>query len=427
MSDFDPHITIDDRTDAKDLKCVAKTITIDTHRMKIDTPIKVLSGKAISDKTANTLLPSGSTPIFELTKTYELPNQYTRLINTLQYGGKNKDWIETLNSSFSLRRGLESTFRKNITASSVFQYYPIDDLTLRTNHQCHETMAWDIYHTYLDYIYSVSSAFILTPDVVLPTPQSRQISIQEYLQFIENSVQAFERQNNKPIFVPLQIDLAAKDLDTILTHYKDHGYTNIWINFKAKKCDGSNAGKLRVISRLIEQNLGTEAVIYCSQIKRQREVTQKNTPAFDMLPPLLSADFVGVNRTRPARGGDLYLAAQRKGFGSVEEYQNAVEQSNCSLFNPATYMYSLQATEMLNHREESFLNKMTANIATIDFFNGIRIDQELSVIKSQIHEEKNILPYLETKEGVKNNMEIFGNASKDTSTPGRPVDLFDFF
>ncbi len=45
MSDFDPHISIESLTPAKDVNCTVKELTIDTHRMKIETPIKVLSGK----------------------------------------------------------------------------------------------------------------------------------------------------------------------------------------------------------------------------------------------------------------------------------------------------------------------------------------------------------------------------------------------
>ncbi len=78
----------------------------------------------------------------------------------------------------------------------------------------------NLYESYLDYIYNASSVFILTPDVLLPTQSKRPISITEYLHFIEFSVESFERQNNKPIFVPLQIDLAEKDLRSVLGAYK---------------------------------------------------------------------------------------------------------------------------------------------------------------------------------------------------------------
>lgn len=425
MKDFDPHITIEDQTDAKDVNCDVKDIIIDTHQMKIKTPIKVLSGKNISDKTADKFITPGSTPIFELTKSYDIGHQYKTLIKTLQFGSKSADWTDSLTKSFGLRKKLEEKFSKNIVLSSVFQYYPLNDLKLRYIPYEYERMHLDLYQTYLDYIYGASSAFILTPDVNLSSQNKRQISIKEYIRFIKQSVESLERHNNKPIFVPLQIDFADQDLRKVLSYYKKYGYTNIWINFKAKKCSGSNAGKLYLMTRLINEYLGKNVIIYCSQIKRERDEKKDSIPAFDMLPPFVNADFVGINKTRPLGGGDFDLIFQRKGFPSKEEYQKARNLCNCSLFNPDTYMYCSPPTYP-SLQEESITSIEISNVETVDFLNGIRIDQELARIKSQIHEEKEILSYLRKKEGVKNT-NIFENAVRTKSTSETQLDLSDFF
>ncbi len=66
-----------------------------------------------------------------------------------------------------------------------------------------------------------------------------------------------------------------------------------------------------MLSRQIQTFLGDEAVIYCSQLKRERDVKQISVPAFGMLPPLVYADFIGVNRTRVGIG-DMEKTAARK-------------------------------------------------------------------------------------------------------------------
>lgn len=416
MSDFDPHISIESLTPAKDVNCTVKELTIDTHRMKIETPIKVLSGKNLTNKAVNELNTPISNPIFEITKSFDRPQYYPALIHTLEYGGKNKDWIQQLNDNIGLKTTLEEEYRKNITLSTVFQYYPLDDVTLRHQDQNYQRMNPNLYESYLDYIYGASSVFILTPDVHLPTQSKRPISIEEYLHFIEFSVESFERQNNKPIFVPLQIDLAERDLLNVLNRYKNNGYTNIWINFKAKKCDGSNAGRLRMLSRQIQRNLGDEAVIYCSQLKRERDVNQTSVPAFDMLPPLVHTDFIGVNRTR-AGGGDIEKTAQRKGFASAEDYTSALKQSNCSLFDPETYKYIIPTSYLTSPLDQPTLAKVKNNEILASFFNGIQINKELGNIREQITDTRQARSYLEKKDAIIQNMPVFQNALKNSQSP----------
>jgi hypothetical protein len=416
MSDFDPHISIESLTPAKDVNCTVKELTIDTHRMKIETPLKVLSGKNLTYKAVDELIAPISNPIFEITKSFDQLRYYPTLIHTLEYGGKNKDWIQKLNESIGLKNTLEEEYRKNITLSTVFQYYPLDNVTLRHQVRPYQRMNPNLYESYLDYIYSASSVFILTPDVLLPTQNKRPISIEEYLHFIEFSVESFERQNNKPIFVPLQIDLAERDLLHILNRYKKNGYTNIWINFKAKKCDGSNAGRLRMLSRQIQTFLGDEAVIYCSQLKRERDVKQTSVPAFDMLPPLVYADFIGVNRTR-AGGGDMEKTAARKGFACTEDYQRALMQSNCSLFDPETYNYIIPTCYPKESLDQKTLAMVKDKEIMASFFNGVQIYKELGNIRKQITDTEHVRSYLETKDAIAQNMSIFENALKNPSSP----------
>lgn len=416
MPDFDSHISIEEIRKSKDVECNVRELTIDSTRAKIETPVKVLSGKNISSKTAENFLSKNENPLFEITKFIDKAQHHNSLIATLE--GEKGDWITSLNTSFGLKRTLEDQYRKNIIVSSVFRQMPVAEYAITPPKSQYRKMSADLFQTYLDYVYSASSAFILTPDVYLPTsPNSSQID--NYLGFVDFSIETLQMKNNKPIFAPLPIDLAYKNLTAILHAYKGKGYTNIWIDFKAKPCSNSNSARLRTISRKIEEILGDNTVVYCSQIKRERDVTKTSVPALDIFPSFSGTDFLGVNRTSPAFGVDTSVTAVRKGFSTVEEYNNALDAVKCSVFDANTYNYTV-----IGNNDK--LSSHVRNATTADIYNGIAFNKELNIIRDKVLNDKNLLPYLNTKDAVSKNASVFDSA-KRTDTPTKETDFSDFF
>lgn len=416
MPDFDSHISIEEISKSKDVECSVRELTIDSTNTKIETPIKVLSGKNISSKTAENFVSKNETPLFEITKFFDKAQYHNNLIATLE--GEKGDWVTSLNNKFGLKRTLEDQYRKNIIVSSVFREMPVAGYDIAPPKSIYQKMSADLYQTYLDYVYSASSAFILTPDVYLtPSPNSSQIN--NYLKFIDFSIETLQMKNNKPIFAPLPIDLAFKNLTTVLHSYKRMGYTNIWIDFKAKPCSNSNSARLRTISRRIEEIIGDESVVYCSQIKRERDVTKTSVPALDIFPSFSGTDFLGVNRTAPAFGLDMSVTATRKGFSTVDEYNSALEAVKCSIFDAETYNYTVIGND-------DKLSSLVRNVTTADVYNGIAFNKELNNIRDKVLNDEKLLPYLNSKEAVSKNAPIFDSV-KRTTTPTKETDLSDFF
>jgi len=414
MSDFDPHISVDQLHSAKDANCNVKEITLDNLGLKLETPFKIISGKSLTDKKVSNFIEPVKSPLFEFEKYIVQARSYQSLINTLNEGGKEKDWIRTLNDSMGLRASLEDNYRKNNVLSIAFQHYPLDDVNLRKKPKFYSRMDKSLYETYLDYVYSASTAFILTPDVMIPSAASkRNFSIEEYLRFIEFSVKTFQDLNNKPIFVPIQIDLSSKDLRGIIGAYKKNGFSNIWINFKAQKCNGSHAGKLRVINRRIKEFFGEEAVVYCSHMKKDTDISHSPVPALDILPSFSGADFVGINRNHMGFGDtDAEELAKKKGFASKEEYDNALNESRCSIFDPTSYYYYVPRDYPRDSIDSGAMNTIQENKLLCSLYNNVEIYKELATAREEIFNTDSLWTYLESKEGVSQNIAIFNESVK---------------
>lgn len=423
MSDFDPHITVETIESSKDVNCTAKVITLDNHKLKIETPFKILSGKHLTKDSVEVFIDNVPTPLFEIDKIFDWPSTYTTLINLIGDGGSDANWITALNKNIGLNSSIESKYRKNIIISPVFQYYPINDITLRNKPPKYLRMDKAKYEAYLYYVYAASTAFVLTPDIILPPAGRRTFSIEDYLRFIDNSVETLQKYNNKPIFVPVQIDLAINDLHSILGHYKAEGFTNLWINFKAQKCDGSHAGKLSLINETITSFFeGDDVVLYCSHLKQERDATQTEIPAYDMFPPFRGADFIGISRNRRGGGGqddNLDEKAQKNGFTDYADYLNAVTLRKFSLFDSNSYKYYVPAAYPQKELDENTMQVLNQKLPLCNLFNNIEIQKELGRVREQILETNSLRSYLEAKSGVSQSMDVFEYAMKNTSSPKR--------
>lgn len=418
MSDFDPHITVEPIEEATDVNCNVKVITLDNHKLKIETPFKILSGKSLTDDAVNQISDNLKNPLFEIGTFYDYPRTYEKLAKTIRYGGNTKSWISKLNTDIGLRSSLEDNFGKNVILSSVFQYYPLNDITLRHKPKEYARLGKDEYSAYLKYIHGASTAFVLTPDVLLPPAGKRTFSIDEYLRFLDFSIETLQKYNNKPIFVPVQIDLPMSDLKQVLGHYRGDGFTNIWINFKAQRCEKSHAAKLGIILEQIDQFFkGEDYIIYSSHIKQERDARENMIPAYDMFPPFRGADFVGITRNRrfPNKGDDPDEQAQKKGFEDHADYKAAVDLRKLSLFDADSYKYVIPSIYPNNTVDDEIFEVIQKKQPSCNLFNDISINNELENVRAQIKETKIVRPYLESKAGVVEGKDVFSYAMKTDS------------
>lgn len=417
MSDFDSHITVELIEDAKDTKCEVKEITLDNHKLKIETPFKILYGKKLTKNAVSQIVNDFKNPLFEIEK-FCNKKSIELLSKKISNGDNYRTLSSAFNENFGLKQHLEDTFRKNVIISCVFQYYPINNITLRNNTPEYIRFKDDEYKAFLRYIHSSSTAFVLTPDVMLPQSGKRTFSIDEYIRFIDNSMEVLQSYNNKPIFVPVQIDLPMNDLKKVLGHYKGNGFTNLWINFKAQKCERSHASKLAIITDQIDNFFKRdEHVIYFSHMKQERDVTENETPAYEMFPPFRGADFIGITRNQsfPPKSGDIDEIAVKKGFSDKYEYQSAVKLRKFSLFNADSYKYVIPSICSRDSIDEKLFESIQNDQSSCNLFNGILINNELRSVRKQITDTRIIRPYLESKSGVIDGMDVFSYALKTKS------------
>lgn len=404
MSDFDPHISVETISTAKDAIYTIKEMTLDHLNRSVETPFKVLSGTNISRGTIGDQISGLPFPIFESEKYIIEQRSYAALNRILDEG----TWVRDLNRLFGVDNGIVRDF--NTTVSLVFRHYPLNDIELRNDPTPRERLDISQYEVLLDYVYAASSAFILTPDIYLPSSK-RTFSIDEYLSLILRSVDAFERKNNKPIFVPLQVDLGVTDLKKILTEYQSQKYSNIWINFNAKACDNTYSARLRLLDRLLPEYLGEDYILYGSHMQKDIQPQLKNpvSVASDVLPQYLGTDFVGAFRNvyrsfRPTGQSDDEIAS---GLGlTTPEYQNARWQHSHRIFDPDTYYYCYPSA--YPHRNV-IKNIESITPGQLGLLNSIVIGHEFERVRDELLETNMLRPILSDKRGLMDNPKLLSN------------------
>ena len=429
MSDFDPHISVETISTAKDAPYTIKEMTLDHLNRSIETPFKVLSGTKISRKAIGNRITGIPFPIFESSK---------YLIDTKTYAGLNRilqggSWISGLNRMMGVDNNVVKDF--NTTVSLVFRHYPLNDVVLRNTPAERVRMDFSLYEGLLDYVYAASSAFILTPDVCLPQ-NNRTISIEQYLSFISRSVESFERKNNKPIFVPLQVDLGVSDLKKILEFYKREKYSNIWIDFNAKACDNTYSARLRQMDRLLGEYLGNDYILYSSHMQKdiQPQLRNPQAAASDILPQYLGSDFVGITRSpyrsyRPLMKQDEEIA---RDLGmTLANYRQTKFEHTHRIFDPNTYYYYYPSAHPFRN-ELPDLTHVTSE--QIGLLNSLLINREFSHAREVTQETGELRPFLLEKQSLLDNPILLGNIRsprqprfvQTTLSPSDDEDPFQF-
>jgi len=346
--DYDSHISVEPISTLSKPDYSIKEIHLEHVNKKIKTPFKVLSCSNIDSDSFNSVNQAIQVPLLE-TGRFVFDNKSLGALNQYltEYGGFER--VSSLNSFFRIKNDL---WKDSLTTLSlIFERNPFNENVYRYKDKTFKAQFdWDGYSVLLDYIHDRSKALILTPDFRL---KNSKISIDTYLQYIENSLELLSKRNKKPIFAPLQIEMSKTNLNAVISKYAKLGITNLWINFCAHPCDTAYGGNgiLRTIRNTIDEYYEKDEVtLYYSHIKKEISPSLRDifVPASDILTMFNGADFIGLDRDPikiflPKDGTTLEEvkkeAASKNKFSSVEEYELAVKYHKNRIFDPETYYY----------------------------------------------------------------------------------------
>ena len=414
--DFDPHISVEKPYIAhvKSPAYCVRAINLENISRTIETPFKVFPGNEVNKLNFSDYSSDAKNAIFESARTVQLTSTWMTLEKCLTEMGatqRNKKLREIFKIS---KKFWENSLT---TLSLTFPRNPFEKQEFSKS--TFEGLDENSYIFLLNFIYSNSSAFVLVPDIKI----KQDSSITRYLEIIDFSVKQLSEWNNKPIFVPLQIDLSKRNLTQILTHYKNNKYSNIWINFNNHPCDSDFSANLRSIKQLIDNYMnGLDVVLYYSHLKKEitPHIHDTKVAASDILTQFLGADFIGTERfggTHNSNSNDPeYLESQalKNNYSSVEEYKQALMYHSTRLFNPKTYYYhslncypeEIDADKFLNSKKVHYKLK-----------NSMLLYQEVENTKIFIQEtttdpsqtKKQLKEYLNKKSMIKEN-EVIRNS-----------------
>jgi len=424
--EFDPHISIDPITHAKDGDYYIKQIEIEHLRRKIETPFKVLAGNGINVEDVSPVSGMIAQPFLEYQKFITDIRSWNSLYHLLNEAGP--DRVHGLDSFFNIKKRMWNSALT--TVSLVFPKNPFKEFSVGSGETKKTFPGLDenSYICLLDYIHSASKAFVLCPDVRLE--KKDDINTTQYLAFVDQSIKVLMDRNNRPIFAPLHIELSKKNLEAILSHYKTQGYTNIWIDFDAKSCNDTYSSRLKTIIHLIDKIMGnSNTTLYFSHIKKELlpHVQENKAAASDILTQFLGADFIGTDREpwRPFLGNlnnDDALAerASKNNFATKDAYLEAHAFHKHRIFDPDSYYYLNldHYPQTLPISDATLLKDNEVN----QFLNSTLMHLEVERTKKTIGETKSVKKYLNTKAAVQENPDIMDNII----VPQKAPDLMDF-
>ncbi len=431
MSEFDPHISIDEKEiiKAKDCDYIIKKIIIEHLNLKIRTPFKVLEGREINEEDVNIFIKNLEKPIFESGK-YVLRYKSWKKLHYLLDEAE-EDRVSGLNKFLGIRRNFWDLKYTLTTVSIVFARNPFVENKFVSGNEVKKLPPLDkeSYHVLLDHVHAASKALILVPDIRIRGNET--IKLDDYLKFVDESVKILSKNNKKPIFVPIQIHLSQKRLKKILKHYKRQGYLNIWVNFNASHLGGTYFSRVRTLLRLIDNIMDlTEVTLYFSHIKKEinPHIKDEKTIASDVLSQFFAAGFIGVNREPPRVIEDpeerIMKYIMRGEFKSEDEYKEALRLHKSRIFDPESYYYYRidKYPHELPYRKDILLKRDKLN----RLVNSIIIHREVERTKNIVEEQKIIKPYLKNKEAFKENNYILDEIIKEKSkTNTKQQDLYD--
>lgn len=387
--EFDPHISVEPEPIAsvRNPDYCIRSIEIENLNRTVNTPLKVVSGDGITENEFNHYSNEIPNPIFESARTVQSPDSWGGLEKYLTVYSANER-NRSLREFFKIKN--KKFWEKSDTTLSLsFPRNPFEQQKFKSMN--FEGLDEDSYMFLLNFIYSNSSTFVLVPDIKIDSNDF----VTEYLRIIDYGVKIFQDLNNKPIFVPLPIAASQAVSIKILKHYKEKGYSNIWINFNNKSCDSDFSTNLRSNKQLIDKYMaGLDVVLYCSHIKKEilPHLQDTRVASSDILTQFFGIDFIGVKRFGGGRPisdtpEDLANEALKNNFPSVEEYKVACENNATRLFSPTTY-YCHNLNEYPDSVE--FDASLLTNPVHNKIANSLQLHKEVESVKSFVEEHSDL-------------------------------------
>lgn len=255
---------------------------------------------------------------------------------------------------------------------------------------------------FMNYYYAYSSIALLVPNIKVKisvqigrNPKTGRkkykqitiISLEEYLQYVDWSVENLSSRNNKSIFVPLSLKFGIREIKDLAKHYLKKEYFNVWIDFESGSPTPQNIGKIRQFLEVFREGGRLEdIVIYSTNFSREfiSNPQLDKTPSTDPITTLTGANIVGGNRGKGVPSDNESIP--RPKFGELLEYK-------ARLFDPTTYYY-LHPNLVKDGTLQSLLLKKEYNT----LINTLRISVELSRQADYFLKNHEIKHYVEQKQ-----------------------------
>jgi hypothetical protein len=432
MEEFDPHISIEPISKIKNPDYKARTITFENLNKRIETPFKIFPGKNLSNDVFDNFSSGINDKFVEngrYLKGYQTWERLRHLLTDASGDERNSKLTTLFRINPKLWEELPLT-----TLSLVFHKNPYEPLKFTYENKpprVLEPFDDSCFTFLLSFIYARSKACVLIPDIKI---EGNSIAIKKYLDHVDECVRIISQWNNKPIFVPLQLNLSADTLNEILTHYNKMKYSNIWINFLAHSCDESYIGNLRAYRQRINNKMKSlDVSLYYSHI--QKEITpniqSEKVLASDILTQFNGADFIGINKNKyddmPIFGSDFRRTNDAKRADelnlTIDEYNEMRVLNKNRLFDPNSYYYynldqypqylpldlHLLTNESINAIQNGIL--LTSEIERTREFvleaNPKNVEKEvkkeLKERKTNEPRKKTLIDYIDNLQGIKDN------------------------
>lgn len=375
---------------------------VDLGGIRLETPVRTLYlGRDVPVRARRRILDleERKETLFEVNRTIYMDKSYNSILHAVRESDD-----DGIRDTFKLSEELANY---NIALPISFSKFP------------QKVFGMEYFERFLDYLHEYS-AVLFVPHVRFARETGAtavNYDAQSFVRYVDHAVETLNEWNTKPIFVPLDVDYPAETTKSIIAHYAEKGYTNIWVDFKGHTFTKSRSGRMRSLKRLIDDFFGEESknvIIYLSNIKKiQREHPKeiKLRPS-DIFGTFVYGDIVGIpwkGIVWPSTGSDPENDEYwvKKGFSSKEEYEKAVFKRDTSLFDNNSYYYlhpdkiRFRDTNLDRLRGEilsmKVRRKYVAEKISHSISNVITL-RELSGLKHKVLSEGTIRDYLESRE-----------------------------
>lgn len=368
--------------------------------------------EAIMDRTSHFNIKKfklGNINIEGPTKILDIRNINYNLFNREKSNFKNIILENSKNISInSIERVIKETDEQKIKQSfgyrEWFSNYPfIITQTFRFNpYEFYDKI--DRISGYFDYFYEFSNSILLIPNIKIEKyiaereksgktkfKKVKQINLEDYIKYIDETYNLLNYKNIKPIFVPVSLKFGITDIKTLAQEFIKKEYFNIWIDFEGSAVSKTKIARIRTFLKEFDQKLRIkDIIVYSTNIKREiiSNKYDNESPSSDILASLIGSNLIGINR-EPLRMPSHTLSPEER---------TELRLHKARVFNSDTYYYlKLEASKYNKNLQKSLMNPNYNKI-----FNSELLDNEFKNQSKYFLENNEIEGYISKKKMIKN-------------------------